>query len=172
MKIKRLHPDAKIPAYAHGPESDAGMDLCAIEDVLLEPEVPTLVKTGLSIELPAFYEAQVRPRSGLALKHGISVVNAPGTIDPAYRGDLGVILRWGGWGANWSDMLLDDDNNELGEGPVAVERRFAASCEFFKISKGDRIAQMVVARYEPVEFEEAELSDTTRGVGGFGSSGV
>ena len=92
IDVQKLHPDAKIPEYAHGPDEDAGMDLCAIEDVRLEPLTPTLVKTGIAIALPFNYEGQVRPRSGLALKKGITVWNAPGTIDPGYRGEVGVIL--------------------------------------------------------------------------------
>ena len=88
MRIQRIHPDAVLPAYAHGPSEDAGMDLRAVEDVTLEPGVPRLVPTGLTIEMPPGYEAQVRPRSGLALKHAITMPNAPGTIDPGYRGEI------------------------------------------------------------------------------------
>ena len=108
---------------------------------MLEPGVPALVPTGLAIELPAGYEAQVRPRSGLALRHAITLPNSPGTIDPAYRGEIGVIML------------------NLGTGQ-------------YMVTKGDRIAQIVISRYEAVEcVEEVELSDTTRGGGGFGSSG-
>ena len=117
------------------------MDLCAVEDVTLEPGVPRLVPTGLTVEIPAGYEAQVRPRSGLALKHSITMPNAPGTIDPGYRGEIRVILL------------------NLGR-------------EAYTVRAGDRIAQMIVARYEAVEWEEAELSATERGAGGFGSSGT
>jgi dUTP pyrophosphatase len=140
-KIKRLHPDAQIPAYAHGPLEDAGMDLRSVEAVALKPGVPHAVATGLSIELPPGYEAQIRPRSGLALKHAITVPNAPGTIDPAYRGEIKVIL-------------------------------LNLSASEFAIQPGDRIAQMVIAKYEAVEFVETELSESQRGAGGFGSSGV
>ncbi|MBM3786266.1 MAG: dUTP diphosphatase [Acidobacteria bacterium] len=140
LKVKKLHPDAIVPRYAHGPLEDAGMDLCAVEDAVLEPNVPRTVATGLSIELPPGFEAQVRPRSGLALKHAVSIPNSPGTIDPGYRGELKVILI------------------NLGKAPYAI-------------AKGDRIAQMIVARYEAVEIEEGDLSDTARGAGGFGSSG-
>ena len=139
-RIKRLHPDAILPSYAHGPDEDAGMDLFAVEDARLEPGVPSAVPTGVAIELPPGYEGQVRPRSGLALKHAITLPNAPGTIDPAFRGELRVILL------------------NCGRDPYAVR-------------KGDRIAQLVVARYEPVEWEETGLSETNRGGGGFGSSG-
>src|ERR1035441_669874 len=92
IRIQRPHPQAIVPAYAHGPMEDAGMDLHAVEDVRLEPGVPRLVPTGLAVEIPAGYEAQVRPRSGLALKHSITMPNTPGTIDPGYRGEIRVIL--------------------------------------------------------------------------------
>jgi dUTP pyrophosphatase len=140
LRIKRLSPDARIPSYAHGPGEDAGMDLRATERTILAPGTPKLVPTGLAIELPAGYEAQIRPRSGLALKHAITLPNAPATIDPGYRGEIKVILL------------------NLGAGDYVIE-------------KGDRIAQMVIARYEVVEWQESELSDSARGEGGFGSSG-
>ncbi len=140
IRIQKIHPDAKLPAYAHGPAEDAGMDLCAVEDTVLEPGVPYLVATGLTLEIPPGYEAQVRPRSGLALRHAITMPNAPGTIDPGYRGEIRVIL--------------------LNLGPEA-----------YAIHAGDRIAQMIVARYETAEWAEESLADSTRGEGGFGSSG-
>ena len=92
LRIRKLHADAILPQYAHGPEEDAGMDLCSVAGGLLEPNIPQAVPTGLSIELPPGYEAQIRPRSGLAFKHAISVANSPGTIDPGYRGEVKVIL--------------------------------------------------------------------------------
>ena len=116
------------------------MDLHAVEEVTLEPGVARLVPTGLTIEVPPGYEAQVRPRSGLALRHNLTMPNAPGTIDPGYRGEIRVILL------------------NLGREPYTVRA-------------GDRIAQMIVARYEAVEWEEGELADSRRGAGGFGSSG-
>ena len=140
IRIQRIHPSAIIPTYAHGPTEDAGMDLHAVEQVTLEPGVPQLVATGLTIELPAGFEAQVRPRSGLALKHAITMPNAPGTIDPGYRGEIRVILI------------------NLGREP-------------YTIHAGDRIAQMIVARYESVEWIEGTLAESSRGAGGFGSSG-
>jgi dUTP pyrophosphatase len=140
MRIQKLRPEAVLPQYAHGSQEDAGMDLCAVEDATLEPGVPHLVPTGLTVEIPPGYEAQVRPRSGLALKHSIAMPNAPGTIDPGYRGELRVILL------------------NLGREPYTVHA-------------GDRIAQIVVARYEAVEWVEEELADSARGTGGFGSSG-
>ena len=130
-----------LPAYATG--LSAGMDLRAniTEPIVLKPLQRCLVPTGLSIALPEGYEAQVRPRSGLALKKGITVLNSPGTIDADYRGEIGVILV----------NISDTD---------------------FVIEDGERIAQMVVARYEQVEWEAVEtLSETERGEGGFGHSG-
>jgi dUTP pyrophosphatase len=140
IRIQRTHPQAILPSYAHGPTEDAGMDLHAVEDTVLEPGIARLVPTGLTIEVPPGFEAQVRPRSGLALKHAITIPNAPGTIDPGYRGELRVILL------------------NLGREPYTVHA-------------GDRIAQIIVARYEPVEWLESTLSDSARGAGGFGSSG-
>ena len=140
MRIQKLRPDAVLPEYAHGPEEDAGMDLRAVEEVTLEPGVPQLVPTGLAVEVPPGYEAQVRPRSGLALKHAIAMPNAPGTIDPGYRGEVRVILL------------------NLGREP-------------YTIHAGDRIAQMIVARYEAVEWSEGDLAGSRRGTAGFGSSG-
>jgi dUTP pyrophosphatase len=140
FRIRKLHEGALIPRYAHGPAEDAGMDLHAVEDVLIAPGETKLIPTGIAIELPPGYEAQIRPRSGLALKHSITLPNAPATIDPGYRGELRVILL------------------NLGR-------------ETFQIRRGDRIAQMVIARYEAVEWEEGDLADSTRGGGGFGSSG-
>jgi dUTP pyrophosphatase len=116
------------------------MDLHSVEEVTLQPGAPHAVATGLIVELPAGYEGQVRPRSGLALKHAISMPNAPGTIDPGYRGELRVILI------------------NLGR-------------ESYTIRAGDRIAQLIVARYEAVDWVEAETSASSRGSGGFGSSG-
>jgi dUTP pyrophosphatase len=140
IKIRKLSESAHLPEYAHGPEEDAGMDLRSIGDVVLEPGVPQAIPTGLAIELPAGFEAQLRPRSGLALKHAITLPNAPATIDPGYRGEIKVILL------------------NLGRAP-------------YQIHAGDRIAQMVIARYEAVEWVEADLNSSTRGAGGFGSSG-
>jgi dUTP diphosphatase len=140
IRIKRLHPNAHLPSYAHGPSEDAGMDLRSLENTVLEPHEPRVVSTGLALEIPAGYEVQVRPRSGLALKHAITLPNSPATIDPGYRGELKVIML------------------NLGRAP-------------YQIHAGDRIAQLVVARYEAVEWDEGELADSIRGAGGFGSSG-
>ena len=92
VKVQRLRADAELPTYAHGPQEDAGMDLRAVEAVALRPGVPVAVPTGIAIELPPGFEAQVRPRSGLALKHAITVPNSPATIDPGYRGEIRVIM--------------------------------------------------------------------------------
>lgn len=140
IKIKKLHPHAMLPEYAHGPAEDAGMDVRAVESVVLAPGEPHAVATGLAMEIPSGYEVQIRPRSGLALKHAITLPNAPATIDPGYRGELKVILL------------------NLGKRP-------------YEIHVGDRIAQMVVAKYEAVTWHEADLLDSVRGSGGFGSSG-
>ena len=129
------------PAYAT-PQS-AGVDLraCLEQPVMLQPLQRAMIPTGLYIALPAGYEAQVRPRSGLAAKHGITVLNTPGTIDADYRGEIRVIL------VNLSDQP-------------------------FEVVPGERIAQMVIARHEPVEWEQVdELDATERGAGGFGSTG-
>ncbi|HTM14706.1 MAG TPA: dUTP diphosphatase [Bryobacteraceae bacterium] len=137
--VKKLHVDAVLPHYAHGPQEDAGMDLCAVERVVLSPGLARGVPTGIAIELPSGYEAQVRPRSGMALKHSITV--NLGTIDPGYRGEIRVVM-------------------------------FNLSAGDYVIEKGDRIAQLIVARYEPVEWEESDqLGESRRGAGGFGSSG-
>jgi dUTP pyrophosphatase len=140
IRIRKLRPDALIPRYAHGPEEDAGMDLHAVDAVTFAPGETKLVPTGLAIELPPGYEAQIRPRSGLALKYSITLPNSPATIDPGYRGEIRVIVQ------------------NLGR-------------QVFTVEPGERIAQMIVARYEAVEWEEGELNDSQRGEGGFGSSG-
>lgn len=124
--------------------ASAGMDLRAYiaEPIVLKPLERAIVKTGLFIELPVGIEAQVRPRSGLAAKNGVTVLNAPGTIDADYRGEIGVIL------VNLSN-------------------------EIFKIENGERIAQLIIAKHERAEWElVTELSETVRGEGGFGSTGV
>ena len=139
LRIRRLRPDAIIPAYAH--PGDAGLDLHACEDVALDPGVACLVPTGVAIELPEATEAQVRPRSGLALKHSVTVLNTPGTIDEGYRGEVGVVL--------------------INHGPTT-----------FQVTRGMRIAQLVVQKRWTVEVVEVDgLTDTTRGAGGFGSTG-
>ena len=140
IRIKKIHPEAHLPEYAHGPLEDAGMDVRTIETALLEPNVPRALATGLALEIPPGYEVQIRPRSGLALKHALTLPNSPATIDPGYRGELKVILL------NLSKTA-------------------------YEVHAGDRVAQMVVAKYETVEWEVGDLGDSVRGEGGFGSSG-
>ena len=132
----------EIPAYET--EGSAGMDLRANLDevVVLKPLERVIIKTGLFIALPIGFEAQVRPRSGLAAKKGITVLNSPGTVDADYRGEIGVIL-----------VNLSNEN--------------------FTISDGERIAQLIIAKHERVQWKEVEvLDETERGSGGFGSTGV
>ena len=142
MKIKIKNQSThKLPAYET--ISSAGMDLRAniSAPIVLKPLERTIIKTGLSVELPIGFEAQVRPRSGLAAKHGLTVLNSPGTIDADFRGEIGVIL------VNLS----------------AVE---------FKIEDGERIAQLVIAKHEHIQWLEVkDLNKTSRGEGGFGSTG-
>jgi dUTP pyrophosphatase len=138
--IRRLDAGVPMPAYAH--PGDAGADLSAAEDVNLGPGERALVRTGLAIALPAGYAAFVHPRSGLATKHGVTIVNAPGTVDAGYRGEIKV-------------TLLNTDR----ENPVSFRR-------------GDRIAQLVIQRVERAVFHEVdELPGSARGDGGFGSTG-
>lgn len=142
MKVKIINKSAHdLPNYETA--FSAGMDLRAniLEPITLKPLERAIVKTGLFIELPLGFEAQVRPRSGLAAKKGITVLNSPGTIDADYRGEIGVIL------VNLSN-------------------------EDFIIENGERVAQMVIAKHEQITWEQVEvLEDSTRGAGGFGSTG-
>lgn len=143
MKVKIVN-KSSFPFPAYATPLSAGMDLRAniTEPITLEPLQRVLVPTGLYIALPEGFECQVRPRSGLAVKHGITVLNSPGTVDADYRGELRTLL------VNLSDKA-------------------------FVIEPGERIAQMVIARHEHVEWEEVEvLDETERGEGGFGSTGL
>jgi len=143
VKIKIVNKGQQpLPTYATA--QSAGMDLRANIDapITLRPMERQLIPTGLHIALPEGFEAQVRPRSGLALKHGITVLNTPGTIDADYRGELKV-------------LLVNFSNTD------------------FVINAGERVAQMVIARYEKVDFEQVtELDETERGAGGYGHTGV
>ena len=139
LKFKRIHPDAVLPAYAH--PSDAGMDVRSIEDVVIPAGKRALVHTGLVMLLPPMYEAQVRPRSGLALKSGVTVLNTPGTIDSGYRGEVGVIL------VNFGD----------------------ADFQVKKGDKVAQIVIGPVTQPEVVETDV--IDETDRGAGGFGSTG-
>lgn len=142
MKVKIInHSNNPLPHYATS--GSAGMDLRAnlTDPVILHPLERRVIPTGLSIELPQGYEAQVRPRSGLALKKGLSIPNAPGTIDSDYRGEIGVIMI------------------NLSNTPVTIEPT-------------ERVAQLVIAKHETIEWQSVEeLSDSTRGTGGYGSTG-
>jgi dUTP pyrophosphatase len=140
LKVKRLNPAAILPSYARA--GDAGLDLFAVKAIAIAPGATALVPTGIAIELPPGTEAQVRPRSGLALKHAVTVLNTPGTVDEGYRGEVGVIL------INHGQTL-------------------------FAVEAGMKIAQLVVSPRIQVNVQEAaELSDTQRGSGGFGSTGA
>lgn len=143
MKVQIIN-KSKHPLPAYATEQSAGMDIRANleQPIVLKPLQRCLVPTGLSIALPSGYEAQLRPRSGLALKKGITLLNTPGTIDADYRGEIGIIL-------------------------------VNLSSEDFVVEDGERIAQMVIARYEQAEWSEVEvLDETTRGAGGFGHTGT
>ena len=141
LRVSRLDPRATIPTRAY--EHDAGLDLYAAEDLVLAPGERGAVGTGISVEIPAGQAGLVLPRSGLAHRHGIALVNAPGLIDSGYRGELRV-------------LLLNTDAREP-----------------FEISVGDRIAQLVLVRIEtPAVVEADELATSERGQGGFGSSGI
>jgi dUTP pyrophosphatase len=140
VQLKMLDDGLEAPSYAH--PGDAGADLRAREDVVLEPGERRLVPTGVAIALPDGFVALIHPRSGLATKHGLTVVNAPGTVDAGYRGEIAV-------------TLLNTDREQ------AIELR-----------RGDRIAQMVIQRVEHALFVAVgELNDSVRGAGGFGSTG-
>ncbi|MDN4173181.1 dUTP diphosphatase [Nocardioides sp. SOB77] len=140
IHVVRLDPDLPLPAYAH--PGDAGADLVTTVDVVLAPGERALVPTGIAIALPEGYVALVHPRSGLAAKHGVSIVNAPGTVDAGYRGEVKVLL-----------VNLDPAE------PVELRR-------------GDRIAQLVVQRVETARFVEVDvLPSSARGTGGYGSTG-
>ena len=144
VAVKRLPHGADLPLPVYATTNSAGLDLLAAIDApqTLAPGDRALVPTGLAISLPHGFEAQVRPRSGLALKNGITVLNSPGTVDADYRGEVGVVLI------------------NLGDKP-------------FKISRGMRIAQMIVAPVTQLLWQEQEsLSETARGAGGFGSTGT
>lgn len=141
IRIQKLDDRAEVPQYQTDGAAGADLHACLDAPVTLEPGAIELVPTGLAFEVPMGYEVQLRPRSGLALKYGITLPNSPGTIDSDYRGEIKVIMM------------------NLGKEP-------------FVINHGERIAQMVVAKHETAEFEQVTvLSESTRGAGGFGSTG-
>ncbi len=138
--VQKLNADVKMPSYAH--EGDAGLDLYSTIEHTLQPGERALIPTGLKMAIPSGYEGQVRPKSGLALKHGITVLNTPGTVDAPYRGEVGVIL-------------------------INLDSKIP-----YEIKKGEKVAQMVFNKVEYASFTEAEeLAATTRGEGGYGSTG-
>lgn len=140
IAIKMLDSELPVPSYAH--PSDAGADLHAREGVVLEPGDRALIRTGIALAIPHGYVGLVHPRSGLAAKHGITVVNAPGTVDAGYRGEIMV-------------TLLNTDKTEA-----------------FTVNRGDRIAQLVIQKVEQAAFAQVDsLEESARGVGGFGSTG-
>lgn len=165
VKVKRLHADAVIPRYAR--DLDAGFDLVSLEDVIIPPGETAKIKTGLAFALPAGYELQVRPRSGISAKTKLRVSNSPGTIDAGYRGEVCILIdnirtEKGSAGG----MCLDTSDQTVAVGGE-VDRHA------YLIRKGERIAQGVLCEVPLAHFEEAdELDETERGAGGFGSSGV
>ncbi|HEY5531829.1 MAG TPA: dUTP diphosphatase [Candidatus Anoxymicrobiaceae bacterium] len=141
VSFKRMHPEVAIPEYAH--DGDAGCDLRSMCDVELRPGERALVPTGIAMSIPEGYAGFVQPRSGLAAKHGISIVNTPGLIDSHYRGEIKVIL---------------------------INTDAEAS---FEVKRGDKVCQLVFQKVEQARFVEVdELDETVRGAGGFGSTGV
>ncbi|UJF36581.1 dUTP diphosphatase [Paenibacillus hexagrammi] len=166
IKIKKLSADAVIPKYAT--ELSAGFDLVASEDIVIPPSQTAMVPTGLAIELPAGYELQVRPRSGVSYKTKLRVANAPGTVDADYRGEIKV--------------LVDNIHvpSAIGtSGVIAINGELIRSDGTYPVGtciihKGDRIAQGVITKVEHVELIETEdeLTETDRGQGGFGHTGV
>jgi dUTP pyrophosphatase len=142
VRVPVLRVDATLPLPAYARPDDAGLDLCAAEPVTLKPGARALIPTGIALAIPAGFAGFVLPRSGLALRHGVTLLNTPGLIDAGYRGEIKVLLV------------------NHGEAPVSLER-------------GDRVAQLVVQRIEHVVLAPvAELPDSARGGGGFGSTGV
>ena len=141
IPIRRLDPGLPLPSAQH--EGDAGLDLHAATDLTLEPRGGrALVPTGIAIAIPPGFAGFVQPRSGLALRHGVSIVNTPGLVDAGYRDEIRV-------------LMINHDPTEP-----------------FKVSRGERIAQLVIQRFEPVEWDEvADLDDSERGLGGWGSTG-
>lgn len=140
LRVKQLREDALLPVRAN--DGDAGLDLCAVEDAVLHPGRRELVPTGVAIEIPPGHAGLVLPRSGLAMRHGIALVNAPGLIDSGYRGEVKV-------------LLLNTDHDKT-----------------FQVRAGERIAQLVVVSYPEIEpVQVTELGESGRGEGGFGSSG-
>ncbi len=139
VKFQKLHPEAQVPSYAH--LGDAGADVYSVAEIQLAPMHRAAIPTGLAVEIPFGYELQVRPKSGLAIKHGITVLNSPGTIDAGYRGEIQIIVI------------------NLGT-------------EIYTFAKGQKVAQLVLKPVIQAEYVEEILSNSDRGTGGFGSTGL
>lgn len=184
VKFKRLHPDAATPQYAH--DGDSGFDLTATEDVIIEPGATAIVPTGLAFEIPAGFELQVRPRSGISAKTKLRVANAPGTVDRNFRGEVGVIID----NINTSMYEIEDYGNgpeieeayhnglstidksgSVREGSLLTEKCYPVGT--YIIRKGNKIAQAVIAPVAHATFTEVDtLDETSRGEGAYGSTGV
>ncbi len=165
VQVKKLHEDAVIPSYARA--FDAGFDLVAVSDVLIPPGGTAKIQTGLAFAIPAGYELQVRPRSGISARTKLRVSNSPGTIDAGYRGEVCILLD----NLHASSQLFGTECYDVSEQRVTVEQTTDAAS--YLIRKGDRIAQGVLAAVPQAVFAEVdELDATERGEGGFGSSGV
>jgi dUTP pyrophosphatase len=139
VKFQKLHPEAQVPTYAH--LGDAGADVYSVVEIAIAPMQRAAIPIGLAVEIPLGYELQVRPKSGLALKHGIAVLNSPGTIDAGYRGEIQIIVI------------------NLGAEP-------------YTFAKGQKVAQLVLKPVTLANYVEEGLSNSDRGIGGFGSTGL
>lgn len=176
VKIRKLHPDAKVPAYAT--ELAAGFDLVAVEDVTIAPGETALVPTGLAFEIPPGYEMQIRPRSGISLRTKLRVANSPGTGDADFRGEVKVIVDNIALPSFYINETYMTIGLEFGRFPLKIDGKRDDSISdeqeyTYIIRKGDRIAQAVIAPIMRATFEVAdELSESERGAGGFGSTGV
>lgn len=168
VKIRLLHPDAKPPSYAT--ELAAGFDLVAVEDVIIAPGETALVPTGLAFEIPPGYEMQIRPRSGITKNTKLRVGNSPGTVDADFRGDVGVIIDnvWRNFAGKFTKNYVKIDGM-----PEPVVGGYSCLKGTYIIRKGDRIAQAVIAPIMRATFEVTDvLTETERGAGGFGHTGV
>ena len=172
VRVKRLNKDLPLPVQATA--GSAGVDLYAsIDEAIVIHEGDTVViPTGIAVEIPPNFEMQVRPRSGLAVKQNITVLNTPGTIDSDYRGEVGVVLYYAPTRKGLIDLIVEKAF-DIGLLPLAVRNKLAPQNRAVVISPKDRIAQAVFAQYEQVHFMEVqELSQTQRGEGKFGHTGV
>jgi dUTP pyrophosphatase len=178
IKVKKLHPDAVIPSYAHA--GDSGFDLVAVEDVIVTPGQTVKVRTGLAFDIPSGYELQVRPRSGVSAKTKLRVSNTPGTVDASYRGEVMVLVD----NISLPEYVVDENDHfvtkNLTAYPIRIDGKLDEPSRVnlypvgtYIIRKGDRICQGVIVPVIRVDIIEAdELSDTVRGADGFGSTGT